>query len=63
MLTATDNYTPDEQLEVSYNGVNWVPYSRVVSMPLPDAGFNEVTIMVKDKAGNIAKQTLGIWRL
>lgn len=63
VLTATDNYTPDEQLEVSYDGVNWVPYSRVVNVPLPGVGFNEVTIMVKDKAGNIAKQTLGIWRL
>ncbi|MGB9886792.1 MAG: fibronectin type III domain-containing protein [Moorellales bacterium] len=63
VVTASDNFTPDAQLEVSTDGTTWVPYSRTLTVSLLQSGYNEVTVWVRDKAGNIAKKTLGIWRL
>lgn len=62
-IAAVDNFTPDEQLEVSADGANWTPYTGSLTVNLPRPGYNKVTIWVRDMAGNVAKETLGMWRL
>lgn len=63
VLAATDNFTPEDQLEVSTDGTNWQPFASEVVVNLPQSGYNLVTILVRDKAGNVTKQVLGIWNI
>jgi len=63
-ITASDNFTPDTELMVSVNGgTTWLPYQQTVTVNLPVVGYNEITVMVRDKAGNVAKKSLGIFRI
>lgn len=62
IVDVSDNFTPQDQLEYSLDkGRTWKPYSDKISIGFTDTGYVSVTLMVRDKAGNIATKTLGIF--
>ncbi|MHB1421379.1 MAG: hypothetical protein ACYCX4_17660, partial [Bacillota bacterium] len=63
-ITATDNYTPDTELQVSTNKTTWSAFNGEVAVTLSSTpGYQTVTVYIKDDAGNITKVTKSIWKL
>ncbi|WP_187694935.1 PA14 domain-containing protein [Fervidicola ferrireducens] len=62
IVDASDNFTPQDQLEYSLDkGKTWKPLTDTITVSFTGSGYVSVTLMVRDKAGNIATKTLGIF--
>ncbi|MHB1127541.1 MAG: RCC1 domain-containing protein [Bacillota bacterium] len=63
-ITASDNFSPDSELKVSTDKVNWSAYTGEVTVTVPGStGYHTITVYVKDAAGNISKVSKSIWKL
>lgn len=63
VIRAQDNLYPASALEVSVNGGPWQPYQYFLDVHLPGQGMQEVVVLVRDPAGNIAIQGIPIFVL
>jgi len=61
VVDASDNLTPPDQLEISYNGgATWEPYVASKAVTLSGSGYKPLVVQVRDQAGNISQQVLEI---
>ncbi|MHB8927067.1 MAG: fibronectin type III domain-containing protein [Bacillota bacterium] len=62
LLTATDNFTRQQDLQYSIDGgATWHPYAAQVTVTFSGTGYKTETIMVRDQAANVAVRTIGIF--
>ncbi|MHB1126948.1 MAG: RCC1 domain-containing protein [Bacillota bacterium] len=64
VITVSDNFSPDSELKVSTDNINWLAYTGEVAVTIPGTtGYHTITVYVKDAAGNISKVSKSIWKL
>ena len=62
LLTATDNFTRQQDLQYSLDGgATWHSYTAQVTVTFSGTGYRTETIMIRDQAGNTAVRTIGIF--
>lgn len=62
VLSANDNITPRDSLQVSTDGGStWVPYSSRINVTFTQPGWQDFTVMVRDQAGNVSGVVLQIY--
>jgi hypothetical protein len=62
VLDARDNFTRQQDLQVSLDGgATWRAYASQIPVTLGGSGYRTVVLVVKDQAGNAVQRTLGIF--
>lgn len=62
VLSANDNITSRDSLQVSTDGGNtWASYSSRVNVTFAQPGWQDLTVMVRDQAGNVSSVVLQIY--
>jgi len=63
VVDAFDNLSRNEDLQVSINSGTYVAWSNEISVTLTGTGLKNVTVRVKDPAGNVTTKTLSIFAI
>jgi hypothetical protein len=61
ILNSRDNVSRQEDLEYSVDGATWHPFAQQVTVNVTGTGYRTVTVMVRDQAGNVAREVLSIY--
>ena len=62
VLDARDNFTRQQDLQVSLDGgATWRAYAPQIPVSLGGSGYRTVVLVVRDQAGNLVQRTLGIF--